>query len=388
MFRSKVDTNSRDAEEAIGKIGAELRRLRTKRGERLEDVAQYLGIKATHLYGIEQGDLSIIPSKHDVRSFTSSYANYLGLDGDTIMKQLATVIRSLEGAKAPFGSWNFSGVDRFSAIILTSAVVLGVFAGWSYLGDVAKLDLIAPPLTAGNSESDDGEAIADAVIDDDVIVDPAEAIDARASADLADATDTFEERSKGLVSEAERALANLELQAAQAQKGTLQAPPPSQDLPASQDLRVTRSVASNEVADNHGERAAEGSARREELPANLLATLVAKRGDGAAIYEPENTDARVIVRALDTSWIQVSSRDRSYLWTRTMQPREMLLVPNRDDLELWAGDASGVEILLDGVVLPKLGPPGTVVRGVSLTPDSLAALSDMVSSAGSGKPTF
>jgi hypothetical protein len=304
------------------------------------------------------------------------------------MKQLATVIRSLEGAKAPFGSWNFSGVDRFSAIILTSAVVLGVFAGWSYLGDVAKLDLIAPPLTAGNSESDDGEAIADGGVDDDVNDDTAETIDARASADLAGATDTFEERSKGLVSEAERALANLELQAAQAQKGTLQAPPPSQDLPASQDLRVTRSVASNEVADNHGERAAEGSARREELPANLLATLVAKRGDGAAIYEPENTDARVIVRALDTSWIQVSSRDRSYLWTRTMQPREMLLVPNRDDLELWAGDASGVEILLDGVVLPKLGPPGTVVRGVSLTPDSLAALSDMVSSAGSGKPTF
>ena len=117
------------------------------------------------------------------------------------------------------------------------------------------------------------------------------------------------------------------------------------------------------------------------MPSNVLATLVAKRG-GAEIFEPENTDARVIVRAINTSWIQVSSQDRSYLWTRTMQPKEMLLVPNRSDLELWAGDASGVEVLLDGTILPPLGPPGTVIRGVSLSPGSLELLSAVVANDG------
>lgn len=71
-----------------------------------------------------------------------------------------------------------------------------------------------------------------------------------------------------------------------------------------------------------------------------------------------------------------------------MQPKEMLLVPNREDLELWAGDASGVEILLDGAVLPSLGPAGTVVRGVSLAPGSLESLSAAVNLDENGKPTF
>ena len=44
------------AENIVSKAGAEFRRLRIERGERLEDVADYLRIKAIYLYGIEQGD--------------------------------------------------------------------------------------------------------------------------------------------------------------------------------------------------------------------------------------------------------------------------------------------------------------------------------------------
>ncbi|NJO38228.1 MAG: hypothetical protein HC871_12260, partial [Rhizobiales bacterium] len=87
--------------------------------------------------------------------------------------------------------------------------------------------------------------------------------------------------------------------------------------------------------------------KKEELPVNVLATLVAARGDGAHVYEAENTDARVIVRALTDVSVQVVSRSRDYVWTQTMKPREMLLVPDRDDLELWTGNAAGIEVLLD-----------------------------------------
>ena len=111
-----------------------------------------------------------------------------------------------------------------------------------------------------------------------------------------------------------------------------------------------------------------------ERPVNVLAALVAERGDGAHIYESENTDARVIVRALADVSVQVTSRSRDYVWTRTMKPREMLLVPNRDDLELWTADAAGIEILLDGRVLPPLGQPSTVISGLSLATSSLGAI--------------
>lgn len=366
MFRSKTDDfNAKDAAGVITKIGTDLALRRVKRGERLEDIAEYLGIKSTYLYGIELGDLSIMSSKRHVHSYIASYANYLGLDGEAIKDRLLPVINSLEGDKAPSSFWGGAHLDRGSSIVLGISILLGIYAGWSYLGDVARLDLIAPPVTAkAISEPDDAETTA---IEAAVAVEtPVENVD-----DVAEAFPI----------EAEKALADLQDQAAEAERTNAQQALANEKLGAEADRTI-------QITAVDSEQTTEPLAAKQELPANVLATLVAKRGDGAAIYEPQNTDARVIVRALDTSWIQISSTDRSYIWTRTMQPREMLLVPNRDDLELWAGDASGVEILLDGTVLPTLGRPGTVVRGISLVPESLEAISAGAAVEGSAKPTF
>jgi cytoskeleton protein RodZ len=79
----------------------------------------------------------------------------------------------------------------------------------------------------------------------------------------------------------------------------------------------------------------------------------------------------VAIRALASSWVQVSSRDRDYQWTRTLKVGDTLYLPNRDDLELWTGNAGGVEVLVDGEVVAPLGPSGSVIRGVSLAPDRL-----------------
>ena len=95
----------------------------------------------------------------------------------------------------------------------------------------------------------------------------------------------------------------------------------------------------------------------------------------------------MIVRALSDVSVQVASRSRDYEWTKSMKPREMLLVPNRDDLELWTANAAGIELLLDGIILPPLGPPDTVISGLSLSASSLEQISGVLSSNGS-KPTF
>lgn len=372
MFRSKTDDfDAKDAAGVIAKIGADLARHRAKRGERLEDIAEYLGIKSTYLYGIELGDLSIMSSKHHVHSYIASYANYLGLDGEAIKDRLLPVINSLEGDKAPVGFWAIGHLDRSSSIILGVSCLLGIFAGWSYLGNVARLDLIAPPVTAKViSEADDAEATA---IEASVDIEPPAALKTSA--------ESVDDVALAFSKEAEKALADLQDQATEAERIGAEEALANEKLGTKADGTV-------QIAAVDNEQTTEPLTAKQELPVNVLATLVAERGDGATIHEPQNTDARVIVRALDTSWIQISSADRSYIWTRTMQPREMLLVPNRDDLELWAGDANGVEILLDGTVLPTLGPPGTVVRGISLAPNSLEAISAEATLDGNVKPTF
>ena len=103
----------------------------------------------------------------------------------------------------------------------------------------------------------------------------------------------------------------------------------------------------------------------------LLLDAAARGGQGAPqVYEKANTDARVILRAREPSWIRVSTPAGDYTFTRTLEPGEALLVPDRPDLELWTGNAPGLEILVDGT--PVALPRGRVVRrNVSLNPDHL-----------------
>jgi cytoskeleton protein RodZ len=91
------------------------------------------------------------------------------------------------------------------------------------------------------------------------------------------------------------------------------------------------------------------------------------------VHEVVNDDARVILRAREVSWIQVSSASGDYLRDLTLGPEEVFLVPNRPDLSLWTGNAGGLEVIVDGAPVAPLGARGAVVRDVSLDPDRLRA---------------
>jgi cytoskeleton protein RodZ len=93
--------------------------------------------------------------------------------------------------------------------------------------------------------------------------------------------------------------------------------------------------------------------------------------DAPQVHERGNADARVILRARERAWIQVSSPAGDYTFTRTLEPGEVLLVPNRADLELWTGNAGGLEVVVDGTAVPALAGGGAVRRHVSLDPDRL-----------------
>ncbi len=109
----------------------------------------------------------------------------------------------------------------------------------------------------------------------------------------------------------------------------------------------------------------------------VLARLVPPAASGGTaapqVFEAENTDARVILRAHDTSWIRVDSASGDYLRSHTLQPGDVFLVPNRSDLALWTGNAGGLDVIVDGTTLPPLGGDGSVLRDVSLDPERLRA---------------
>jgi cytoskeleton protein RodZ len=92
---------------------------------------------------------------------------------------------------------------------------------------------------------------------------------------------------------------------------------------------------------------------------------------GPRTYGSTSAETRVVLRARDNAWVHVSSTNNDYLWVQTLQPGDRFIVPARPDLVLWTGNAGGVEVLVDGALLPALGPEAVVVRDVSLQPRAL-----------------
>jgi cytoskeleton protein RodZ len=115
---------------------------------------------------------------------------------------------------------------------------------------------------------------------------------------------------------------------------------------------------------------AAGVAPQPSAP-DALALADPTAGGAPQVYERGHADARVILRAREEAWVQVSSRTGDYTFTRTLARGEAVMVPNRADLELWTGNAKGLEIIVDGTPVPALAGGGMVRRHVSLDPERL-----------------
>ena len=116
------------------------------------------------------------------------------------------------------------------------------------------------------------------------------------------------------------------------------------------------------------EETASSSARTEEpsLPS-------ADTGYVPKVYGRTNLDARVVVTALDDSWVQVQGPDNELLLTRILHAGDSYRVPDRPGLVMVTGNAGGLEVKVDDAVAPALGPLGVVLRNIALDPDRLLA---------------
>lgn len=91
------------------------------------------------------------------------------------------------------------------------------------------------------------------------------------------------------------------------------------------------------------------------------------------------------LRARSDSWIQVRSGDQLLL-TRLLRRGETYRVPDRNDLTLMTGNAGGLEVLVNGAVLPPLGGEGSVARGVPLDAERLLTMAKAAEQADQPEP--
>ena len=86
------------------------------------------------------------------------------------------------------------------------------------------------------------------------------------------------------------------------------------------------------------------------------------------VYGESNLGTRIVLRALQDSWVQVRDRQDALLLTRVLRSGDTYYVPNQDGLTLLTGNAGGIAIEVDGVAVAPLGPLGAVRRQIALDP--------------------
>ncbi len=109
------------------------------------------------------------------------------------------------------------------------------------------------------------------------------------------------------------------------------------------------------------------------MPPSVPETEAISGEQAPRVYGENNQDSRIIVRATQDSWVQIRDRNNALLLTRVLRTGDSYIVPNQDGLTLLTGNAGGIEIEVDGVKVPPIGPIGSVRRQIALDPGLLRA---------------
>lgn len=110
----------------------------------------------------------------------------------------------------------------------------------------------------------------------------------------------------------------------------------------------------------------------EPASPQTLAALGADQTQGE-LFGAENSDAKVVLKATMDCWVQVRDSQGVLLLTQVLRPGDRYLVPDQPGLTLMMGNAGGLEIIVENVVLPPFGPVGAVRRNIVLEPQALIA---------------
>ena len=413
-----------EARESVSDI---LLRAREEYGQDLRSVSDSLRIRYIYLLAIEEGRFEDLPGATYAVGFVRTYADYLGLDSEDIVRRFKAEVEGLERrTQLVFPVPKPEGKLPGGAIIMISLLLVGIaYGGWYFLSqsDQTFVEMIsgeeAAPVTetAATSEpaaegATDTAAAPDPTRDDTTTQAGAgqETSSQQGANDGAPATGTAQLQTgqgDGNVEtlppdppvETEALPPPGEGEQAAATDNTLPEAPeqgsqatgvarPEQQLqqeipeaaaaePAAQPENTTDATDATDTSDQAAATGtttdpAGGEENASAIPAAPRSDQLASAPAGRVFGEEEGS-VRIVVRAKQDAWVQVRDSQNQLLLTEVLRSGDVYRVPDLDGLTMLTGNAGGLEITVDGEVAPTLGPIGVVRRNVALDPQRLSA---------------
>lgn len=319
-------------------LGAMMREMRENLGHDLEKVAADLRIRLVYLEAMETGRLGDLPGSAYVSGFLRAYSDYLGLDGEEIVRRFKMAGADISNkTQLHLPSPVEEGRLPTAMVLLVAAVIAaGAYAGWYYVssqdGDpmetVAKLPSELSGLVEGAANQ-----TAPAQAQPEI---PAVAPETTPSAEMS----------------------NSENASARPAVETASAPTPA---PAEEPAPV-----------QPPEPASEPPAAASEPTTQTVAAAPEPAQPVSRILPGESSDVvRIVVRATADSYVAVRTSNNEPLFSQLMRPGDSYEVPSGIDLMLETGNAGGLQITVGGKKLPPLGPTGQVRRNIPLDAELL-----------------
>ena len=344
-------------------VGAVLRQKRESFRQDLDTVAGQLHIRLSYLQAIEDGRFKDLPGMTYASGFVRSYADYLGLDGEEMVRRFREEIAGMNRqVQLIFPSLATEGKIPSGAVLLLSGFLAVIAYGiWYYMADRQKglLDLVPEvpaqlrALLGTQPTSPTGAPMNGAI----------------------------KPAGTAAVASGVPPVAHVVPVAAPSPAA---APPPAPpattvlvnptDLPPLPS-EVNALIAAAEAAPAAG--AADSTLASAATPASAVAPAArttASTGSAppAAPAKPvgkvviANPDARVKLTARMDSWVQIYDKTGKSYFSAVLRAGQTIEVPNQPGLLLTTGNIGGLDILVDGQALAALGSVGLVKRDLPL----------------------
>jgi len=337
-------------------LGRVLKRARVSQGYEIPDVARTLRIRPEYLEALEEGDHTRLPGRVYAIGFVRSYATFLGLDSAVAIERFkseATLAHAQLQPPTPPPEGRVPG-GALIFVSLVSAVVL--YGGWWVMSaEERRLPEIVAEVP---------ERLQRLV---DVVAQARETIAIRLPRGEA-----IGSVGAGSASAALPLTPSVPIAAPPQPLAQPASPQAVAALPQAQSTEDTESDEANE--DDEGSRPAPEYVAASPPTSNAAPPQAAATRVAAAPPPAMDSGAgRILLRAREENWVQVRDGNNAPVMTRVLKPGDVLKVPDRNGLTLMTGNAGGLDIVVDGEIVPPLGAPGQVRRNVALDAEKLKA---------------
>ena len=359
-----------DNKMSVNSIGQVLRDTRLSQSKNIQEISQILRIRQIYLDAIENNDFAQLPGKIYIIGFIKTYAEYLQLDSEEIIRKYKSgdLVKTINTDLVFPTIVPEDGMPNQLTLLFGFMIAIAGYGGWYYFNN--NVSSIGNPVSLNKSE----------------IPKPSQIEKLKTNNPL-NTTKTLTQKNTLLTSDPlkrEKEIKNADPRSSiKVGLGGVT----GKILSEKQDIsgKYNQVIEPQPLLQNSNKPLSLKTNIKDKISTldtktkvvNVTKPLKPKLLEKNNVLSPKNKvieSSRITIRALSDSYLQVRNKSlNQILITRLLKKGSTYDVPNQEGLSLITGNAGALEIFVDGQKVPPIGAIGSVRRNVLLVPKDLIA---------------